>query len=203
MGQDVARGIGGQYFARRGAVRCHIALLQRGVHIDNISTASATLTFLASPSLLKQAATLHEDLVSRLTAKLGADSFISEMVLQPMPKLFSKISQRKGGNMLGMERIQSSAVMWTGGIGTLGDEATFATAEMEFSAMLTTLKESAIKEGALTDFIYINYAHPSQDALAGYGAENVAFMKRVAAQYDPEGFMQQRVPGGFKITRVE
>lgn len=163
---------------------------------------SATMTFKSSPALLKYAASLHEDVISSLTSKIGADQFLSTMILQPIPRSYAQVSQRKGGNMMGTERIESDAVAWTGGVAVPGNDTIMAVAEAEFLAMTATLRESAASEGALTDWVYMNYAHPSQNPLGGYGVENVAFMKNIAARYDPEGFMQRRVPGGFKLARV-
>jgi hypothetical protein len=118
-----------------------------------------------------------------------------------MPTLYSDISRRKGGSML--PPFKSNGVMWTGGIGVpSGNDTALAIAETEFLAAMAQLKDAAKKEGALVDWVYMNYAHPGQDALGSYGIENVRWMKEVAAKYDPKEFFQMRVPGGFKIGRV-
>lgn len=166
----------------------------------DIRSASETLTFRSSPSILKQAVSLHTALVTRLTHLLGAQNLLSSVILQPMPTSYSAISQRKGGNML--PPFTSNSIMWTGGVGVLGDDAALAIAETEFSAMTVALKDAAAAEGVLEDFVYMNYAHPAQDPLGSYGEDNVAFMKRVAAMYDPGEFWQRRVPGGFKVSRT-
>ncbi|KAJ4289140.1 hypothetical protein N0V90_011482 [Kalmusia sp. IMI 367209] len=165
-------------------------------------SSSATLTFLSSPTLLRHAAALHDNLVSSLTSRIGAKNFISSMILQAMPTSYSRIGQQKGGNVMGMDHIGSNGIMWTGGVGVTGDDATFAIAETAFLSMTATLEDFAAKEGLLADFKYMNYAHPAQDVLASYGTDNLSFMKKVAAMYDPEGFWQYRVPGGFKLSRT-
>lgn len=97
----------------------------------------------------------------------------------------------------------SNAVMWTGGISVpSGNDSALAIAETEFLAAMAQLRDAAKRDRALVDWVYVNYAHPGQDGLGSYGTENVRWMKEVAAKYDPEGFFQQRVPGGFKIGRV-
>ena len=53
--------------------------------------------------------------------------------------------------------------------------------------------------GLLHRFQYINYADPSQDPIAGYGKENVEFLKSVSRKYDPKGVWQKQAPGGFKL----
>lgn len=47
-----------------------------------------------------------------------------------------------------------------------------------------------------------SYADKTQNPLATYGAENIAFMKDVAAKYDPSGIFQTRQPGGFKLAKL-
>lgn len=97
----------------------------------------------------------------------------------------------------------ANSIMWTGGVGVAGgDDAALAIAEAELMGMTTKLEERAREEGALGELVYLNYAHPGQDALGSYGREKVAFMKAVAGGVDPEGFWQGRVPGGFKVGRV-
>jgi hypothetical protein len=53
--------------------------------------------------------------------------------------------------------------------------------------------------GLLQEFQYINYADPSQDPIGSYGSENVEYLRQVSRTYDPEGFWQRQVPGGFKL----
>nr|XP_036577396.1 FAD binding domain-containing protein [Colletotrichum truncatum]KAF6784367.1 FAD binding domain-containing protein [Colletotrichum truncatum] len=48
----------------------------------------------------------------------------------------------------------------------------------------------------------MNYANPEQDVIGSYGEENVKFLKETAAKYDPTGFFQQRVPGGWKKSAI-
>lgn len=58
-------------------------------------------------------------------------------------------------------------------------------------------------EGGGIDWIYMNYADPSQDVLASYGPENVSRMRQAAAKYDPDQIFQRLCPGGFKISNVK
>ncbi|ROW13881.1 hypothetical protein VPNG_03633 [Cytospora leucostoma] len=50
-------------------------------------------------------------------------------------------------------------------------------------------------------YIFANYAWPTERVMAGYGAERLAYLRQVAAKYDPEGFFQGQFVGGFKIGR--
>jgi len=105
--------------------------------------------------------------------------------------------------MLGLERISSNAILWVGGASVKnGNDAIAALVKARWSELTISLKEFAAKEGGTADFLYLNYADLSQDPLGSYGADNVEFMRDVASQYDPHGFWQKRVPGGFRLSRV-
>ncbi|KAF2877683.1 hypothetical protein BDV95DRAFT_645249 [Massariosphaeria phaeospora] len=162
----------------------------------------STLTFLNSPKVLRYSAVLLEQLMVSLSEKIGAENFAAQMVLQPFPKLYSDVSQSKGGNMLGVERIESNAILWVGGVAVFSDDAALAIAQAESGAMTEKLKAFIAKEGATTDFIYMNYADPSQDFLGSYGSENLLFMKQVANHYDPKGWWQYRVGARSASIRV-
>ncbi|OAG00897.1 FAD-binding domain-containing protein [Paraphaeosphaeria sporulosa] len=165
------------------------------------SSASATLTLHLTPSLLAYATTLHTRLTTRLTQLLGPTAFLASTIFQPMPTLYSTISPQKGGSML--PPFRTNSIMWTGGVGvTGGGDAALAIAEAELLSTTQRLEVRAREEGALEQLVYLNYAHPGQDALGSYGAETVKFMKGVAGSVDPGAFWQERVPGGFKLGRV-
>ena len=61
------------------------------------------------------------------------------------------------------------------------------------------MNEIAESMHLLHKFQYLNYADPSQDPLGSYGDENVARLREVSRKYDPAGFFQAQVPGGFKL----
>ncbi|KAK3360941.1 FAD binding domain-containing protein [Lasiosphaeria ovina] len=170
--------------------------------------AGSTRTFKNNPAILRYCVQLHEQLVASLTQSIGADSFTTLMFLQPIPAYLGRLGpqQLNGGgvaNMLGLENMTDGAVIWTGGIGvSTGGEAALAVAQAALNAMSAQVASFAQSVGGLVDLVYLNYADPSQDPLGSYGADNVAFLRRVAAEYDPNGVFQSRVPGGFKISRV-
>jgi hypothetical protein len=107
------------------------------------------------------------------------------------------------GNILGLDRLKSNAIVWNAGVAILnGNDAALAAARAELNAMTAELKYFAKQNGLLLDFVYLNYADVNQDALGSYGFDNVLFMKEVAKRYDPDGFWQLRVPGGWKLSRA-
>jgi hypothetical protein len=46
---------------------------------------------------------------------------------------------------------------------------------------------------------YLNYADKLQDPIGSYGEEVKARLQAVSKKYDPRGFFQTGVPGGFKL----
>lgn len=67
-------------------------------------------------------------------------------------------------------------------------------------AVLDQSVAAARDRGLYHPFKYMNYAAEDQGPLGSYGPENVEFMRRVRATYDPDGLFTTLVPGGFKIA---
>ena len=59
----------------------------------------------------------------------------------------------------------------------------------------------AKKNNQYFPFVYINYAGTNQSPICGYGAENVAYLKKIAQKYDPNRVFQTLLPGGFKLPQ--
>ncbi|KAJ9634483.1 hypothetical protein H2204_006308 [Knufia peltigerae] len=166
-----------------------------------------TLTLYNDAAILREATRLHTQLVATLDEKVGSENYSTQVVFQPLPAYLSTLGLRNGtmSNVLGLERIGSNAILWTAAVAiTNGDDGALAVAGTELSALLTQLEKFTSPDGkpSTAEWVYSNYADMSQDPLTSYGPENVAFMKEMAAKYDPEGFWQKRVPGGFKLSRV-
>lgn len=147
----------------------------------------------------------HEKLVDELKTFLTNADFRTVVDFQPLPKYFSDISVRKGGNMLGLDRESRARAIFVAGVTLLtpDGESAYARVYQALSAMRAKVKAFAASIDKDEDFIYLNYAHANEDPLGSYGKANVEYMKKVAAKYDPHQFMQKRVPGGFKISRVQ
>lgn len=121
-------------------------------------------------------------------------------VFQALPKRFGQANP--GGNVLGLDKsLKEDSILWLG-------EAFIDTPEMDayfhtkIGAMTDELEAYAQSIEANTPWRYLNYVNPTQDPLTSYGPDNVAFMKDVASEYDPSGFFQTRVSGGFKVSAV-
>ncbi|KAI0415866.1 FAD-binding domain-containing protein [Xylaria grammica] len=55
--------------------------------------------------------------------------------------------------------------------------------------------------GNTTQFKYLNYAGGWQDPIGGYGKAGKEELRQVAKMYDPSGFFQKSVKGGFKLYK--
>lgn len=121
------------------------------------------------------------------------------MIWQPLP---TWAAYNTPTNALGLDTILTSpSILWM--ILVQVDTAAQEAITNQYLAALTAnLQAYAEAAQADVDWVYLNYAAPSQNPIGTYGAANVQLIKDVAAAYDPEGFFQTRVPGGFKISRV-
>ncbi|KAF2732480.1 FAD-binding domain-containing protein [Polyplosphaeria fusca] len=54
-------------------------------------------------------------------------------------------------------------------------------------------------EGAKSKFVYLNFAAAFQEPLKSYGESELWKLRRTSKKYDPEGFFQRQLPGGFKL----
>ncbi|CRK17144.1 hypothetical protein BN1708_011968 [Verticillium longisporum] len=137
----------------------------------------------------------------------GGQSVIPEedltiiLIFQPLPKHYGQANA--GGNVLGLDKtLTEDSIIWLGEafINTHAVEALF---QSKLAVVGAQLEAYAVSIGANTQWRYLKYVNPTQDPLKSYGPENVAFIKKVAQEYDPSGFFQTRVSGGFKISNVE
>lgn len=132
---------------------------------------------------------------------MPADGFQAQMNFQHLPKFYGRAI--RGGNVLGLDSaLTDNSVLWVNIVNV-------QTADQEAIARLLTntlraeLEDFAISQDSSVRFRYLNYAEPSQNPLGGYGVDNTQYIRDVVAKYDPKGLFQTRVPGGFKISRVE
>lgn len=150
---------------------------------------------------MNKAASLWEELTAKAEIVFPGGGWGLQMVFQPLAKFYSQVGG--GQNVLGLdESLNHDSVIWLA-------DATLTTSEQEayFQDVMGDLTERleayTVEKGGNTQWRYLNYANPSQDPLRTYGEDNVRLMKEVAAQYDPDGFFQERVSSGFKLSKVD
>ncbi|KAH8671557.1 FAD binding domain-containing protein [Xylariales sp. PMI_506] len=158
-----------------------------------------TLSFANTLNMTAKATEIFENLVAELETEItGSVELI--FLFQPLPTLFA--SKNPGGNVLGMDTsLQSNAILWQGEVFLDTDEYEQLLAD-KLAAATAELEAYAIATGQDTPFLYLNYAYPTQNPIASYGAKNVALLKEISGKYDASQFFQNRVTGGFKLTSV-
>ena len=51
-------------------------------------------------------------------------------------------------------------------------------------------------------YIYPNDASASQNVLASFGSSNLNYIKAIAKEYDPQGYMQRLQNDGYLISKA-
>ncbi|KAI1451983.1 hypothetical protein F4805DRAFT_449317 [Annulohypoxylon moriforme] len=164
-----------------------------------------TLTIKNDVSILLKAAELHNAMAKELQAGIPDQDFMSHVSFQPVPLVYVQQSHatNPSGNVLGLEQNTDDAVV-------IQASASVRTAELEawarpkVRALIDDVRGFASNiEGGLMPWIYLNYAHPSQEVLQSYGPENIRRIREASSKYDPEGVFQRLCSGGFKISALK
>ena len=152
-----------------------------------------TLTFDNSMDMAKKIVDTFEAVVADLQDTLDEEV----MIIFLMTTLGTTYA--RPGNMLGLDSSLKKDSIVFQGEALLPRKNHWELVDAKLRAATTKVEEYAESTGQAHPWKYINYANPSDDPFAGYGAENLDYLRRVAKKYDPEGFFQTNVPGGFKL----
>jgi hypothetical protein len=162
-----------------------------------------TMTYKNDADLSRFMAARHEELVAFCKEHVDpTGNFSTQVVFQPFPRVFIDEGEARGGNVLGLEdSLHDDAVLllFTTSFNTAAQRSAAAAKQ---KSLFQAMQQEAQSRGMLYDWQYLNYADPSQNPLASYGAANVAKIRAAAAKYDPKAVFQTRVPGGYKISKV-
>ncbi|KAI1390253.1 FAD-binding domain-containing protein [Hypoxylon trugodes] len=162
-----------------------------------------TYTFKLDRQVIYRIVERYEALLDKLREAIPDNNFGVNMVFQPLLASWQHHSVVRGGNMLGLENLSDDCVILV-----VGNEV--GTAELSDNVSAPVLKEmfDDIKSYAKSvdkhvDYLYLNYCDGSQNPMGSYGEENIKKMREASAKYDPTGVFQERVPGGYKISKVK
>ncbi|KAH8893881.1 FAD binding domain-containing protein [Thozetella sp. PMI_491] len=151
--------------------------------------------------ILDKATQLFEQMVNVAEQDHPNGGWSVNAVMQP---LSAHLAQTPfANNVLGWgETLTQNSLVWL--IMSSGQDLEMETyLNAKVATLATEVEAYAAENGYATKWRYMNYVNPEQDPLGSYGSANVQFLKQVAARYDPQGFFQSRVSGGFKISRVQ
>ncbi|XEV07541.1 hypothetical protein FSHL1_012828 [Fusarium sambucinum] len=174
---------------------------------DEMRTIGAgPITVANNPRILRFIVDQYNRFVKDIKEKVNPANFSTIFDLQPLPSRVADYSVSKGGNMLGLERNNRDRVIAAPGAILFGNQYSAQDVALIYQlsvAMNQKIIAHAKSLGLSEDWVYLAYGDAQQDPLGSYGQDNVNHIRQVAHKYDPEGFFQKRVPGGFKIDRVE
>lgn len=171
------------------------------VTLTSSSNVWHTTIFHSEKRTLDKVADIFLEVVADFKREFPNGTATINFVLQPMPKLFGK--KRDVSNVIGLdEALDADSIILAaqGGAATLEERAFFTT---RLAQVIVAVEDYTKSIDGYVPWKYMNYADPSQDVFSSYGATNVAFLKRVAQEYDPSGFFQRIVSGGFKLSNVD
>lgn len=120
-------------------------------------------------------------------------------VLQPVPKNLVDQGVAKGGNPLGLPRVNhqwwTTLVDWQ----NASDDTRVRAAPI---AVTEKWRELGEQRGLNVPFLFMNDGSRDQSPLSLYGVENLAKLKGVSKKYDPSQMMQRLQNGGFLLAKV-
>lgn len=142
---------------------------------------------------------IHSLFANTVDSLKNVPGFTVSMVFQHVTKQLLQNSAAKGQNSLGVSPSDGPFVVCL-----LNAVHSSPADDTKIVKGMTSLRDSigalAQKKGLGRRYRFMNYASKDQDAIEAYGPQNVKFLQGVSEKYDPSGFFQNRVPGGFKLS---
>jgi hypothetical protein len=127
-----------------------------------------------------------------------AKSLAYSVVFQPMTANMIARSTAAGPNALGIKLGDGPYINVL--LNPVWSEASDDALMVETSlALLKAIDDAAKAKSKLVPYRFMNYSYKSQEVIESYGPEAPEVLKAVSKRYDPEGFFQKNVPGGFKL----
>ena len=154
-----------------------------------ISGLYANTVFSPSLPILEKVYSLWNSTVDSVIAVEGIQHFI----------IFQRIPAKVQGNSLGLGSSRDPLVLCLLSItwnNVEDDKLVYRVAE----TLISTIEQATKTAGLFNKYKYLNYAANFQDPISSYGNESVSRLRQVSAKYDPKGFFQTGVPGGFKLV---
>ncbi|CEJ82375.1 hypothetical protein VHEMI02445 [[Torrubiella] hemipterigena] len=172
---------------------------------DMLTVGAGPITVINEAKVLKYIVSQYDRFVQDIAKAVDASNFSTIFDLQPISTNAATYGAHKGGNMLGLDTCNRSRIL--AAFGAILFEGQHSKRDVARIYQLAAAANQRIKAyaasiGALDRFVYLPYADASQDPLSSYGVNNTEHIRKVAHKFDPHGFFQHRVPGGFKISRT-
>lgn len=161
-----------------------------------------TLTLKNDARLVRKAVELNQKYLDEMKEVVPADELCTRCIFQPVPRFFADIGKERGGNVLGLDKVEGNSLLWLYIASSKSPqyEEFLHQKSAEYVAVLDAFAKSI---DASVPWIFLNYADSGQGPLKSYGEDNVRFLRDVSKKYDPEGLFQKRMRSGYKISDVE
>ncbi|KAL6710324.1 hypothetical protein ACN47E_009270 [Coniothyrium glycines] len=176
----------------------HTRNASRQVIANPQRTIWATTSFRISPTIIHRIHDVWAKTVPEVARQYAYAKPVAELTFQALPA-----PPRNGTlpNSLGFgpKDTPEKDLVFLQIIFTFEDSAATEGFEEGLKDFVKIIEDVARKEGVLHKYKYLNFAASFQDPFAGYGADEVKALKKVARKYDPRGVFQKQVPGGFKL----
>jgi hypothetical protein len=154
----------------------------RGIYVNTV--------FSPTLAILEEIYGLWNATVPSIT---GVENILYSLILQRLPATIPGNDNSLGlGSSAVFDVLCLLSVTWTN---AADDTLIYDTTQ----ALIQKISQATKAAGLFNKFEYLNYAASFQDPLDGYGTTNVNDLIAASKKYDPRGFFQTAVPGGFKL----
>ncbi|KAH8800465.1 FAD-binding, type 2 [Xylogone sp. PMI_703] len=163
----------------------------------NWFTGTATNSFEAL-SIINE---LHSKYVAKIVAAAHTSNFSTLIEFQPVTNTMVRNSNKRGGNILGLEPIvaDSPVLMWLVAL-TVDTEENQAVILPIVHQFVAAINQNLKDAGRFVDWIYLNYAWGNEKPYSHYGRANLDMLAAVSNKYDPNGVFQNLHQTGFKFN---
>lgn len=123
------------------------------------------------------------------------------LIFQPLTEAFLQKSSEMGGNSLGLSPTDGPVVIVL--LNSVhvnpADDDTVRNTVLD---LIDSIDKLSASRGLDPRYRFTNYGYKTQKILQGYGPESLAHLRATAFKYDPNGFFQEVVSTGFKISHA-
>ncbi|KFY25434.1 hypothetical protein V493_04664 [Pseudogymnoascus sp. VKM F-4281 (FW-2241)] len=154
--------------------------------------------------VLKSIDDLHHQYIPLMQAAAPNSNFSTLVDFQPVTNSMVDNSVKRGGNILGLERVvkDGPVVMWLVSltVDTEENQKAILPIAREFVGAINKAQKEA---GHWIDWVYLNYAWKDAKPFKYYGEENIELLSAVSHKYDCNSVFQKLRQTGFKLVRLQ
>ncbi|KAI2628920.1 hypothetical protein GGS21DRAFT_545393 [Xylaria nigripes] len=161
---------------------------------ENVRVCGETFSHVSDADLLNDLYNIFVEETANLPGNVNAT-----WVPNPISSNVATVGKQNGGNLLGLSEV---AQVWYESY-IIYDDPAHDDLVREVTERVTQKCIAKAKERNLDlPYLFASTAGKEQKVLQSYGDANVAFMKGVAAKYDPNGVFQKLLKDGFLLRDV-